>query len=132
MQHWLCDTNIVSELMRRSPDENVWAWTASQDHFHLSVITVEEIYCGLERKQLVKKREWFQRFVAKLCTVVPVDEKIAERAGVLRGDFSAKGEVRAQADMLIAATAWRHSLSVVTRNTKDFQGCGVALFNPFE
>jgi len=33
--------------------------------------------------------------------------------------------------MLIAATAWAHGLTVATRNTKDFEGCGVPVFNPF-
>ena len=37
-----------------------------------------------------------------------------------------------QADLLIGATALRHDLVLVTRNTKDFEGCGIKLFNPFE
>ena len=39
--------------------------------------------------------------------------------------------MRAQPDMLIAATAQIHGLTVVTRNVRDFDGCGIAVLNPF-
>ena len=42
-----------------------------------------------------------------------------------------RGIVRDQADMLIAATAQVHQLTLVTRNTRDFEGCGIGLLNPF-
>jgi predicted nucleic acid-binding protein len=35
------------------------------------------------------------------------------------------------ADMLIAATAIAHGMTLVTRNVRDFEGCSVTLFNPF-
>ena len=41
------------------------------------------------------------------------------------------GQVREQADMLIAATAQIHALTLVTRNVRDFDGCGIAVLNPF-
>ena len=36
------------------------------------------------------------------------------------------------ADMLIAATAQIHALTLVTRNVRDFDGCGIAVLNPFD
>ena len=49
----------------------------------------------------------------------------------IRGDLQARGETRSMADMLIAATAQRHQLTLATRNTRGFEGCGIPLFNPF-
>ena len=49
----------------------------------------------------------------------------------MRGRLAARGVVREQADMLIAAIAQVHQLTLVTRNTRDFEFCGIALLNPF-
>jgi toxin FitB len=63
--------------------------------------------------------------------VIPVTTEIGRRAGELRAQMEGKGQTRTQADMLLAATAQRHGLTLVTRNTGDFEGCGIALLNPF-
>lgn len=132
MSSWLCDTSIVSELMRRQPDRLVVAWAKKQERFWLSVIVLEEIHAGLEKQNLAKKRQWFERFVHFRCDVVPVSEAIAVHAGKLRGRLLSRGKPRSQADILIAATAWKHDLTVVTRNCPDFEDCGIPVFNPFE
>ena len=96
------------------------------------VITIDEITYGLERQSLDTKKKWFQKFVSTKCTVLPITESIAHRAGTIRGQLASIGQTREQADMLIAATAWSHNLILATRNTKDFEGTNVTLFNPFE
>jgi hypothetical protein len=68
---------------------------------------------------------------ASRCTVMPVTEAIARRSGELRGRLAARGRIRSQADMLIAATAHVHQLTLVTRNARDFEGCGIGLLDPF-
>lgn len=49
----------------------------------------------------------------------------------MRGGFAASGTTRHPSDMLIAATALLHKLALATRNTTDFEGCGISLINPF-
>jgi len=65
------------------------------------------------------------------CDVFPVTVEIARRCGAMRARLRAAGALRTQADMLIAATALEHDLVLVTRNERDFDGCGLRLVNPF-
>jgi len=131
----LADTNVVSELMRQSPEEGVTAWMrgvdAASGRLAVSAVTIDEVVFGLSRRPNVAKLAWFDRFVAQL-SVLDVTETIARRAGEMRALLASRGQVRTQADMLIAATAQVHALTVVTRNVRDFEGCGIAVLNPFK
>ncbi|QXP85265.1 type II toxin-antitoxin system VapC family toxin [Methylococcus sp. Mc7] len=127
---YLVDTDIISELCRPRPDPGVLAWAARVERLSLSVITVEEICYGLARRPSERLRMWMEQYFRGQ-TVLPVTETVARRAGELRGEFAGRGISREQADMLIAATAQIHALTLVTRNTRDFEGCGIALLNPF-
>ncbi len=70
--------------------------------------------------------------VQSLRAVYPITPAIAQRGGVLRGQFQAQGITRSAPDMLIAATAIQHQRVLATRNVRDFLGCGVQVVNPFE
>jgi len=126
-----CDTSIVSEVMRRSPRPEVVAWFESLDHIALSAITVEEIHCGLAHRDAHRQLDWFEGFCEAHCEVLSVTDIIAAHAGSLRGQLRRAGQVRTQADMLIAATASSHRLTLATRTVTDFDHCGIALLNPF-
>jgi predicted nucleic acid-binding protein len=128
----LVDTNVLGELTRPRPDAGVLAWAAETHEIAVSVVTVEEVSFGLARRPLPRVRAWWDRFLARKCTVLDVTPPIATLAGTLRGQLAAAGKVRTQADMLIAATAAHHGLVLVTRNVRDFAGCGVSLLDPFE
>ncbi len=69
---------------------------------------------------------WLQRH-----EVLAVTTDVARCAGALRGQLQLRGQTRSQADMLIAVTAQIQPLTIVTRNVRDFDGCGVAVLNPF-
>jgi len=131
---YLADTNVVSELMRPAPDAGVQQWMQRLERAGLpvviSVMTIDEIVFGLERRHHAAKKVWFDRFLL-ICTVLPVTDGIARRAGEMRALLAAQGRVRQQTDMLIAATAQIHALTLVTRNVRDFDGCGIAVLNPF-
>ncbi len=128
---WLVDTNVLSELARPRPNSGVIEWAGQVEQIFLSVITYEEIMFGLGWKPKTSVREWFEHFVEEACTLLPVTDEIASRAGLLRGSLKAQRVTRTQADMLIAATAQAHELTLVTRNVRDFEGCQIELLNPF-
>jgi len=74
----------------------------------------------------------FEEILSNRCDVLPVSEPIARHAGRLRGGLRAHGKPRTQADMLIAAMEAIHGLTLVTRNTRDFEGIGITVFDPFQ
>jgi predicted nucleic acid-binding protein len=128
----LCDTNIISELARPQPNPGVLSWSAGVTTIALSVISLEEITYGLAAKPNLRIQDWFDSFLQTSCQVIPITAEVAKRAGDLRGRLKTVGQIRTQADMLIAATAQIHQLPLVTRNVRDFEGCGVSLLNPFQ
>jgi predicted nucleic acid-binding protein len=127
----LCDTNIISEFARPQPNLGVLQWVQSVDHIMVSVITLEEIYYGLSAKPNQKIQRFIEQFFTESCTILPVTDEIAQIAGTLRGRLRLQGQTRTQADLLIAATAQVHQLTLITRNIRDFEDCNIVTFNPF-
>jgi predicted nucleic acid-binding protein len=128
---FLVDTNVIGDLARPRPNAGVVTWAGQVTTLNLSAVTLEEIRFGLAWKPNARITGWLDRFLAEHCHVLPVTDEIARSGGDLRGRFRAKGVTRTQADMLIAATALVHRLTLVTRNDSDFDGCGIAVLNPF-
>jgi toxin FitB len=127
----LCDTNVLSELVRPEPDPAVLAWAREVRAIAISVVTVEEIAYGLAWRPNPRVETAIATLIAEHCTILPVTAEIAGRAGRLRGDLRRRGIARTQADLLIAATALAHRLPLVTRTVRDFAGLGLALLDPF-
>jgi predicted nucleic acid-binding protein len=135
LEPYLLDTNIVSELARKSPNRDVIAFIAQQSRLHVSVILFHELTYGLETASAEQKPR-LTIFIAGLRErfgkeAIPVDLAIAETAGRLRAFEKANGRVLTVADSLMAATAVIRDLALVTRNIKDFETLGLKLVNPF-
>lgn len=128
---FLFHTNVSSELVRPHPQPSVLTFVSGISQITISAITIEEVIYGLSAKPNLRIQEWFERFFISYCTVLPITEAIARQAGELRGKLQTEGKVRTQADILIAATAKTHRLTLITRNIKDFEGCNLTILDPF-
>jgi predicted nucleic acid-binding protein len=128
---FLCDTNIISELAIPQPNAGVLIWVQNLSSIKISVITVEEICYGLTSKPNPKIQNWFDNFLKNNCQILPITDEIAKLCGELRGQQRLTGKTVTQADMMIAATAKIHNLTLVTRNIRDFDSCVIPLLNPF-
>jgi len=135
---YLVDTNIPSEFTRLEPDARVadFIRKAGKENLFLSVMTVGEICKGIDLLPVSQKRrtlqDWLNIDVRSWFAgrILPVTETIAERWGHLAASARKQGVTLAVVDGVIAATAIEHSLTLVTRNTKDYSGLGVGLLNP--
>lgn len=107
------------------------AWARETTRIAISAITVEEVSYGLAWHPSPRVQRWLDSFVERHCEVLAITEPIARRCGWMRGELRGKGVNRTQADMLIAATAQVHGLTLVTRNARDFDGCGIPVLDPF-
>lgn len=133
---YLIDTNVLSELRRRSPDTRVVEWFTKRPAatLYLSVLTLGEIRKGCEgladpaRRQALT--DWLETDLPLFFTgrLLNVDAAVADRWGRM---VAAAGRPLPVVDSLLAATALTHDLVLVTRNTKDFSGLPVQIFNPW-
>ena len=128
----LADSNVISEFVKKTPDAQVMHWLQSVELLAISAVTLEEANFGLAWQPNTRKLALFIALVQRLHAVYPITPSIAQRGGVLRGQFQAQGIIRSTPDMLIAATAIEHQLVLATRNVRDFMGCGVQVINPFD
>jgi predicted nucleic acid-binding protein len=133
---YLLDTNILSETVRRNPNKSVITWLDQipGEALYVSVLTLGEIRKGIETLADGKRREklrlWLEHelpewFVGR---VLPVDLAVADRWGRLLAEI---GRPVPTTDSLLAATALRHELRLVTRNSGDFEYPGLEVINPF-
>lgn len=137
---FLLDTNVLSELRkygtgRAAPGVIAWSQSVPEHSLYLSSIVVQEIEIGIlqlewrkDRDQARILRAWLEdsvlpRFADR---VLPVDVAIARRSAQLHVP-----DARQYRDGLIAATALVFGMTLVTRNTKDFEGTGVHILNPW-
>jgi predicted nucleic acid-binding protein len=136
---FLLDTNVVSEWTKPRPNDGVVQWLAQvdEDEVFLSVVTFAELRHGIERLPAGARRrrldEWLRhelplRFEAR---ITGVDGAIADEWGRLVAHREARGRPMSAMDALIAATVQVHDLTLVTRNTADFQASVKSLLDPW-
>ena len=136
----LLDTNVISELRKAKSgkaDKNVVAWADNVPviNLYLSVITILELETGIllvERRdptQGAVLRSWLNSrlFPAFADRILAVDISVAKCCAKLHVP-----DPRSDRDAIIAATALVHGMTVVTRNTTDFDPTGVEVLNPWK
>jgi len=117
----LLDTNVLSEVTKRRPHPGVTRRieAARREDLYTSVICLMELRFGVVRhpqgKGLWKR---LRSEVLSRVAILPLRQSEALLAGEILADLERRGEPIGTEDVLIAATALRHDLTVATRNTK--------------
>lgn len=136
---FLLDTNVLSEPVKERPNPGVLAWLSkvNEDQVFVSVVTITELRYGVERLAIGKRRErldgWLRkdlisRFEGR---ILPVDLRIADACSGLMARSESRGRPMDARDAFIAATADVYGLTLVTRNTSDFELTQKAIVNPW-
>ena len=135
----LLDTCVLSELrkpdghrsVRRTVDE------IADDDLYISVVSIGEIAKGIELLEGGRRKRALQSWIQTLerdyaDRLLPVDLEAAHIWGELTAAAQKRGRTISAGDGLIAATARRHGLHIMTRNIADFEPTGAMLINPWE
>jgi predicted nucleic acid-binding protein len=136
---WLLDTNVLSELRRPKPDARVVRFVSGQslDLLYVSVVTFAEIRFGIELvKDASRRMELTDWLVHKLRPmfedrVLEVTEDIMLKWRLLVEEGRKTGHTFAQPDLIIAATALHHGLTIVSRDTSEYEKANVPVLNPW-
>lgn len=135
--NYLLDTNVISELKRPKPNEQVLEWFASvpKESLYLSVLTLGEIRKGIEKLADNPKKQalsnwleidiplWFDT------RLLVIDSGVADCWGRLQ---AINNRPLPAIDSLLAATALHHDLCLVTRNVKDFDYPDLTIANVWQ
>ena len=140
MTAWLLDTNVLSEIRRRRPHRKVVAFVAGQplDLLYVSTVTLAEIRFGIELVTDATRRAelhaWLSQKVRPLFAqrVLDVSEDVLFKWRLLVEEGRKSGHTFSQPDLFIAATALHHGMTVVSRDTREYERAGAPVFNPWE
>ena len=135
----IIDTNVVSELMRASPDPAVLAWFAGHaaDTLFLTAISEAELRTGAAILPAGQRRDRLvgaidamidQDFAGR---ILSFDSPAARSYAEIAASRRAAGKPIMDADSQIAAIVRACSAMIATRNVKDFEGCGIDVVNPW-
>ena len=133
---FLVDANVLSEPTRPAPDTGVLAWLRQHERdLVVDPVIVGELRFGIlllpKGRKRARLERWFESGIERL-QCLPWDMDTGLRWAALLVSLRATGRAMPIKDSLIAATALVHGLTVVTRNTTDFEKAGVAILDPFE
>lgn len=137
---FLLDTCLISELVKKKPDEKVVTWLdkCDEQNLFLSVLTFGELQKGVSKLLVSDRKEelqtWIDHDLAERFAgrILAVDRDTALVWGRLQGEAEQCGEKLPVTDSLIAATAKAHNLTVVSRHSKDLERCKAKVFNPWK
>lgn len=136
----LLDTNVLSELLRAQPDPTVLAWVASQpaNALFVSAVTQAEMMLGARLLPAGKRRQRLEQALEAMFRedfagrILPFDSGCAADFAAVVAARRRAGTPISQFDAQIAAIALSHRLGLATRNVSDFEGCGLAVTNPWD
>ncbi|HZW94939.1 MAG TPA: type II toxin-antitoxin system VapC family toxin [Candidatus Eremiobacteraceae bacterium] len=134
----ILDTNVVSEVMRPSPDLAVIAWLDRQPRSSIwtTSITVFEIRLGLELMPHGKRRDIYTQAFENLLDridqrVAPFETESAERASILTASRKLQGRPREDRDTMIAGIVLARHAALATRNVAHFDDLSAPIINPW-
>lgn len=139
MTGWLLDTNVLSELRRPKPERKVLAFVVAQplELLYVSAVTFAEIRFGIELVTDAARRselnDWLAHRVRPMFEqrVLAITEDIMFRWRLLVEDGRKTGYTFSQPDLIIAATALHHGLTVVSRDVSCYQKASAPVLNPW-
>jgi len=139
MSGWLLDSNVISELRRPRPNARVRVFVAGQrlEDLFVSTVTFAEIRYGIETVgdpiRRAELSDWLLHRVRPMFDhrVLEVSEDVMFKWRLLVEDGRKVGHTFSQPDLILAATALQHGLTVVTRDTGDYKLARVPLLNPW-
>jgi predicted nucleic acid-binding protein len=138
---WLLDTNVLSELRKPKAEEKVVGFVASipLSQLYVSVVSLAEIRYGIELSPDAQKRAALQVWLTLKIRpmfdsqrTLPVTEDVLLKWRLLMEDGRKTGHTFSQPDLLIAAIAAHHGLTVVSRDRVHYERAGVPVVNPWE
>jgi predicted nucleic acid-binding protein len=135
----IIDTNVISELLRQTPEPAVEAWLGEQDglSIYLTAISEAELRYGVAIMTNGKRRDGLGTAIDRILRddmagrILPFDSAAARAFADIAATRRSAGRPISQADCQIAAIARAHNAPVATRNTPDFESCGIDLINPW-
>jgi predicted nucleic acid-binding protein len=136
---FLLDTCLISELIAKRPNQKVVDWVDAQvpETLYISIITIGEIAKGISKITASQRKESLMKWLNEALPIrfqdriLGIDFSTMVLWGNLVGQLEQNGRPLPAMDSLIAAIAIHNSLSLVTRNEKDFAGTGVVIINPW-
>jgi predicted nucleic acid-binding protein len=136
---YLLDTNVISELRKLRPEPRVLDFVAAQalEQLFISTVTLAEIRFGIERLPDAGRRAelgaWLTNKVRPMFEhrVLPVSEDVMLVWRLMVDARRKSGHTFSQPDLIIAATAAHHGLTVVTRDVSEFVQARVPVLNPW-
>lgn len=133
------DTNVVSELLRATPEPAVLAWLqqTSSTGLYTTAVTVAEIRYGIARLPEGRRRQTLHQaaneiFAAFPRQVLPFDLAAATAYADVVADRETDGNPISGFDAQIAAICRSQAATLATRNTKDFTGIGISIIDPWQ
>ena len=136
---YLLDTCVISEFVKPSPNKKVISWINEipSEMLFISVVTIGEIRKGITKLPDSKKKQkltlWLNTILEEYKErIISIDLTVADTWGILQGDAEKNGVPMSSIDGLIAATAYTHNLTLITRNEEDFNNSKISLINPWK